>query len=165
MGEASESGPERVQRLLRAAGWSGEVVRLDASARTAAEAAEALGCAVAQIAKSLIFKGRSSGGHILVVASGSNRVDEARVAAAIGEAVGKADAAFVRERTGYAIGGVAPVGHVVPPRHILVDADLGRLDPLWAAAGHPHAVFKLSYPELLTLTGGTVAEIAAAANG
>lgn len=165
MAEVPESGPERVQRLLRAAGSSGEVVQLDSSARTAAEAATALGCAVAQIAKSLIFKGRSSGSHILVVASGSNRVDEARVAAVIGEAIGKADAAFVRERTGYAIGGVAPLGHAVAPRRTLVDADLGRFDPLWAAAGHPHAVFRLSFSELLKLTGGTVAEIAAATGG
>lgn len=163
MGENSESGTERVERLLRTAGWGGEIVRLEASARTAAEAAEALGCAVAQIAKSLIFKGQSTGGHILVVASGSNRVDEARVAAAIGEPIGKADATYVRERTGYAIGGVAPLGHAVPPRHTLIDADLGRLDPLWAAAGHTHVVFRLSFPELLKLTGGTVAEIAAAA--
>lgn len=140
-------------------------MRLDSSARTATEAASGLGCAVAQIAKSLIFKGRASGGHVLVIASGSNRVDEARVAAAIGEPIGKADAAFVRERTGYVIGGVAPLGHAVPPRHTLIDPDLGRLDPLWAAAGHPHAVFRLSFSDLLKLTGGTVAEIAAARGG
>lgn len=165
MATPSESGPERVRRVLREAGWAGEVVRLDASARTATEAAAALGCAVAQIAKSLIFKGRSSGGHVLVVASGSNRVDEAMVAATIGEAIGKADADFVRERTGYAIGGVAPVGHAMPPRHTLVDADLSRLDPLWAAAGHTHMVFRLSFGDLLRLTGGVVAEIAAAPQG
>lgn len=165
MATPSESGPERVQRVLREAGWAGEVVRLDASARTAAEAAAALGCTVAQIAKSLIFKGRLSGSHVLVVASGSNRVDEAMVAAMIGEAIGKADADFVRERTGYAIGGVAPVGHAMPPRHTLVDPDLCRLDPLWAAAGHPHIVFRLSYGDLLRLTGGVVAEIAAAPQG
>ena len=102
------------------------IVHLAASARTAAEAAAAIGCTVAQIAKSLIFKGKTSGEHILVIASGAHRVDEARVAAAIGEPLGKADADFVRERTGYAIGAVAPIGHLRPPRHVLVELGSGE---------------------------------------
>jgi len=154
------TGPERVQGLLHEAGLASEVVHLEASARTAAEAAEAIGCTVAQIAKSLVFKGSDSGDHILVIASGANRVNEARVAAVIGEPIGKADAAFVRERTGYAIGGVAPIGHAVPPRHVLVDATLEHLDPIWAAAGHPHTVFRVTFLDLLRLTAGAVVEIA-----
>ncbi len=155
-----EDGPARVQRLLREAGLPSEVVRFDASTRTAAEAAAAIGCTVAQIAKSLIFKGATSGGHILVIASGVNRANEQKVAAAIGEGIRKADADFVRERTGYVIGGVAPIGHAIRPRHTLLDASLAALDPLWAAAGHPHAVFPAKFADLMQLTGGVVTEIA-----
>lgn len=161
MTERSESGPERVERLLRAGGWTGDVVRLDSSARTAAEAAAAIGCEVAQIAKSLIFRCVASGRHLLVIASGTNRVDEAKVAGLVGEAIAKADAAFVREQTGYAIGGVAPVGHAVPPKQVLIDADLERLDPIWAAAGHPHAVFRVGFADLVRLSGGRIASVAA----
>ncbi len=150
MTDITETGPERVQRLLREAGIATDVVRFDASTRTAAEAATAIGCTVAQIAKSLIFKGASSGGHILVMASGLNRADEAKVSAAVGEGIRKADAAFVRERTGYVIGGVSPIGHDMRPRHTLIDASLAALDPLWAAAGHPHAVFRLTFADLVT---------------
>jgi prolyl-tRNA editing enzyme YbaK/EbsC (Cys-tRNA(Pro) deacylase) len=160
MSDSGESGSERVQRLIREAMGEPTIVHLAASARTAAEAAAAIGCTVAQIAKSLIFKGKTSGEHILVIASGAHRVDEARVAAAIGEPLGKADADFVRERTGYAIGAVAPIGHLRPPRHVLVDSDLANIDPLWAAAGHTHIVFRLSYADLLRLTGGRICEIA-----
>jgi prolyl-tRNA editing enzyme YbaK/EbsC (Cys-tRNA(Pro) deacylase) len=155
-----DSGPARVQRLLDEMGIASEVVRFDASTRTAAEAAAAIGCTVAQIAKSLIFKGGSSGGHILVIASGINRANEQKVAAAIGEGIRKADAEFVRERTGYVIGGVAPIGHAIKPRHTLIDASLAALDPLWAAAGHPHAVFRANFADLVRLTGGRVTEIA-----
>ena len=160
MNLAPESGSDRVLRLLRDAGCDSDVVRLESSARTAAEAAAAIGCTIAQIVKSLIFKGSESGAHILVLASGANRADEARVAKAIGEPIIKADAAFVRERTGYAIGGVAPIGHAQPPRHVLIDSALAHLDPLWAAAGHPHIVFRLTYADLLGLTGGRAMEIA-----
>lgn len=155
-----DSGPARVQRILREAGIATDVVHFDSSTRTAAEAAAAIGCSVAQIAKSLIFKGASSGAHILVMASGINRANEAKVARSIGEGIKKADAAFVRERTGYVIGGVSPIGHETRPKHILIDASLAGLDPLWAAAGHPHAVFRLTFADLVKLTGGTVAEIA-----
>ncbi len=113
---------------------------------------------MAQIAKSLVFRAKS-GKPVLVIASGVNRVDEKKVAAALGEPIGKADADFVRERTGYAIGGVAPVGHEGGVR-IFIDADLGKHETIWAAAGHPHAVFPLTPAELQRLTQGTVIAVA-----
>jgi Cys-tRNA(Pro) deacylase len=148
---------QRVQALLRDAG-SACTVEMMTTARSAAEAAAAIGCTVAQIAKSLVF--RSAGGRaVLVIASGTNRVDERKVAAALGEKIGKADADFVRDRTGYAIGGVAPVGHS-PGIRIFIDADLAKYDAIWAAAGHPHAVFRLTPDELARLTKGTVIAVA-----
>jgi prolyl-tRNA editing enzyme YbaK/EbsC (Cys-tRNA(Pro) deacylase) len=135
-----------------------EVLEFDAPTRTAAEAAAAIGCEVAQIAKSLLFRAATSGRPVLVIASGPNRVDEARVAALIGEPIGRADAAFVREKSGFAIGGVPPVGHATPPE-VLIDETLLRLDTLWAAAGTPNAVFRLTPDELVSLTGGKVAAL------
>jgi prolyl-tRNA editing enzyme YbaK/EbsC (Cys-tRNA(Pro) deacylase) len=149
---------QRVQELLRQLGSAAEVVQLAATARTSADAAAAIGCEVAQIAKSLVFRA-ASGRPVLVIASGANRIDEKKVATAMGEKIGKADADFVRDRTGFAIGGVAPVGHAVAP-HVFLDSALERLDPVWAAAGHPHAVFRTSFAELRRLTGGTVIEVA-----
>src|SRR6266550_2598859 len=134
-------GTELVQSALDAAGIEARVVELAASTRTAAEAAAAIGCSVAQIAKSLVFRGRS-GEAILVIASGTNRVDEKKLAALAGEPIAKADADFVRERTGYAIGGVPPAGHASPLR-TFIDRDLLLFDLIWAAAGTPHAVFEL----------------------
>lgn len=153
---------QRVAELLRAAGAAGPVVQLAQSTRTAADAAAAIGCTVAQIAKSIVFRSASDRA-VLVIASGANRVDEARVAAALGEGLGKADAAFVRAKTGYAIGGVCPIGWggsqrsaLAEPPHVFIDAGLQALDPIWAAAGHPHAVFRTNFTELVSLTGGTV---------
>ena len=157
MSEALSPAAERVQELLRAAGSEVRVRQLPVTARTAADAAAAIGCTVAQIAKSLVFK-TGSGKPVLVIASGVNRVDEAKIAAALGEPIGKADAGFVRHSTGYAIGGVAPIGHDTPPR-IFIDRDLRQHATLWAAAGHPHAVFPLSPAELERLTRGAVIEI------
>jgi Cys-tRNA(Pro) deacylase len=149
---------QRVQALLRDAGSACTVEMMTTTARSAVEAAAAIGCTVAQIAKSLVF--RSAGGRaVLVIASGTNRVDERKVAAALGEKIGKADADFVRDRTGYAIGGVAPVGHS-PGIRIFIDADLAKYDAIWAAAGHPHAVFRLTPDELARLTKGTVIAVA-----
>jgi prolyl-tRNA editing enzyme YbaK/EbsC (Cys-tRNA(Pro) deacylase) len=148
------SGIERFRAALESAGAAGEIVRLAATARTSADAAAAIGCTVAQIAKSLVFRA-ASGLPVLVIASGANRVDEVKVAAALGQEIGKADAAFVREKTGYAIGGVPPLGHDVRPR-VFLDEDLAALDPIWAAAGHPHAVFRTNFPELCRLTQGRV---------
>ena len=115
---------------------------LPETGKTSAEAAAGLGCSVAQIAKSILFRRREDDAPVLVVASGANRVDEKKVAAQVGE-IGRADAKFVREKTGYAIGGVCPIGHATEPV-TLIDADLLALDSLWAAAGHPHAVFNLT---------------------
>ena len=154
MSEALSPAAERVQELLRAAGSEARVRQLPITARTSADAAAAIGCTVAQIAKSLVFKSRS-GKPVLVIASGANRVDESKIATALGEPIGKADASFVRDTSGYAIGGVAPIGHAMPPR-IFIDEDLCEHASLWAAAGHPHAVFPVTAAELERLTGGTV---------
>jgi prolyl-tRNA editing enzyme YbaK/EbsC (Cys-tRNA(Pro) deacylase) len=147
----------RVQDALAAAGFGGAVVELAASTRTSAEAAAAVGCTVAQIAKSIVFRA-ASGRAVLVIASGVNRIDERKVAAALGEKIGKADADFVRERTGFVIGGVPPFGHATPP-HVLLDEDLFALAEIWAAAGTPNAVFRLTPAELVTLTGGQRADV------
>ena len=149
---------ERVQAALAEAGLQAEVREFPQSTRTAADAAAAIGCRVAQIAKSLIFKGRESGRPILVVVSGTNRVEERKVAALVGEPLEKADAAFVRSATGYAIGGVPPVGHIDPPI-TMIDEDLLQLDEIWAAAGTPNAVFALTPEALVTLTSGTVGSV------
>ena len=149
---------ERIQAALAEAGLQAKVREFPESTRTAADAAAAIGCSVAQIAKSLIFKGRQSGRSILVVASGANRVEERKVAALVGEALEKADAAFVRSATGYAIGGVPPVGHVSPPITV-IDEDLLHLDEIWAAAGTPNAVFALTPEALVALTSGTVGTV------
>lgn len=129
-----------------------------AGTRTASDAAAAIGCDVAQIVKSLVFR-RAGGAALLVLASGRNRVDERKVEALLGETVGKADAAFVRAATGFAIGGVPPAGH--PERlETLVDADLLRYDELWAAAGTPQTVFPVRPQELVAITGGRVVDVA-----
>jgi prolyl-tRNA editing enzyme YbaK/EbsC (Cys-tRNA(Pro) deacylase) len=149
----------KVQDALAGRGFPREIQELARSTRSAAEAAAALGCQVAQIAKSLVFRGTATDGVVLVIASGAHRVDEAKVAALVGEPVAKADAAFVRARTGFAIGGVPPIGHASPPRTV-IDADLLGWDEIWAAAGTPNSIFKLSPGELVALTGGAVASIA-----
>jgi prolyl-tRNA editing enzyme YbaK/EbsC (Cys-tRNA(Pro) deacylase) len=149
---------QRVAGLLVELGHDRPVVMLPATGKTSAEAAAGLGCSVAEIAKSIIFRRVEDDVPVLVIASGSNRVDEAKVAARVG-ALGKADARFVREKTGYAIGGVCPIGHAVPPV-MLLDQDLFRYDSLWAAAGHPHAVFNLTPQQLQQMTGAEVADVA-----
>lgn len=149
---------QRVQDVLNQLGIACQVVTLPASTRTAAEAAAAVGCAVGQIAKSLVFRGMTSATPILVIASGTNRVNEAQLATLIGEPIGKADAAFVRAHTGYAIGGVAPVGHPQPLR-TFIDVDLLTYAGIWAAAGTPNSVFALPPADLLRMTGGEVVTI------
>lgn len=149
----------RVQQALIDAGATGQVRTLDESARTAAEAASALGVGVGQIANSLIFA--ADGEPLLVLTSGRHRVDTAKVATIIGAAkVKRADADFVREHTGVAIGGVSPVGHPEPIR-TLVDTALADYDVVWAAAGHTHAVFSTTFDELVRLTNGTPADVGA----
>lgn len=150
---------KKVQAALAAFGLGLEVRELDASTRTASDAAKAIGCTVGQIAKSILFRAASSGRPVLVVASGVNRVDEKKVAALLGEKLGKADAEFVRSQTGFVIGGVPPVGHAVTP-DTFVDQDLMAFAEIWAAAGTPHAVFRLTPQDLARITGGRVAPIA-----
>jgi len=130
-------------------------VELPDSTRTAADAAQAIGCTVAQIAKSLIFRAEEADRPILVIASGVNRVNEKTLAAILGEKIGKADADFVRQRAGFVIGGVPPVGHIEPIETFL-DEDLLQYDEIWAAAGTPHAVFRLTPDELARATAGKV---------
>jgi len=156
----------RVRDALDAAGATGQVVVLGEHARTAAAAAEQLGMEVAQIANSLVFAVPDPGdpdgapSPLLVMTSGAHRVDTAKVAALLGvERLLRADADFVKQHTGFAIGGVAPVGHVVAPR-TLVDVTLARHDEVWAAAGHPRTVFPTTFDELVRITGGVPAEVA-----
>jgi prolyl-tRNA editing enzyme YbaK/EbsC (Cys-tRNA(Pro) deacylase) len=156
--DTSGSSADRVRAALKALGVQTDIRAFDASTRTSADAAAAIGCEVAQIAKTLVFKAKPSGRAVLVIASGSNRVSEAKLAAALGEAIGKADAAFVRDKTGFAIGGVAPVGHSEKP-FIFIDEDLLQYAVIWAAAGTPNSVFRLTPAELQRITGGRVAAI------
>jgi prolyl-tRNA editing enzyme YbaK/EbsC (Cys-tRNA(Pro) deacylase) len=152
---ASAASALKVQAVL---GPRFTVLEFDASTRTAEDAAAAIGCTVGQIAKSLVF--RSAGGKsVLVVASGANRVDEKAAGAMIGERIQRADVEFVREATGFAIGGVPPVGHATAPT-VLIDEALMAFEDIWAAAGTPNAVFRLTPSDLVALTGGAVANIA-----
>jgi prolyl-tRNA editing enzyme YbaK/EbsC (Cys-tRNA(Pro) deacylase) len=149
---------ERVRRALEHAGLQARIVELPGAARTARAAADFLGCELAQIANSLVFRA-ASGAAVLVMSSGACRVDTAKLAQLVGEPIGKADAEFVRRHTGFAIGGVAPVGHGVSK--VFVEKALAAHRELWAAAGHPHTVFRLTYAELLRITGAHEAMLAA----
>jgi prolyl-tRNA editing enzyme YbaK/EbsC (Cys-tRNA(Pro) deacylase) len=149
---------QRVQEALAALGLPCQVVELPASTRTAQEAAQAIGCSVAQIVKSLIFRGSRTGKPILVLASGANRVDEKKLGELAGEPVGKADADFVRRQTGFAIGGIPPVGHAAPIE-TYIDADLLQHEEIWAAAGTPRAVFRLKPQDLPKMSPGLVTPI------
>lgn len=157
--------PEGVQRVTEALGRSAHPhapVMLDDAARTAQQAADALGVALGQIAKSIVFRRQPDGVAVLVITSGDRRVDEKKVQALVcahGQKLGRADAEFVKARTGFSIGGVSPVGHTEPPV-TLIDQDLFRFEAIWAAAGHPHAVFQLSPRDLGALTGAPVADVA-----
>lgn len=144
----------RTQQLLADAGLAAQVVEFEQPTRTSTEAAAAIGCTVAEIAKSVVFRAKASGQAVVVVASGDNRVCEAKVAVLVGEKLGRADADFVRESTGYAIGGVSPVGHAQPVK-LLLDADLQRFATVWAAGGTPFTVFPLTPAELQQLTGAS----------
>lgn len=151
----SQDSVERVRTALAELGLQTEIKEFAASTRTSADAAAAIGCAVAQIAKSLVFRARPSGRAILVMASGANRVDEARLAAAFGEPIGKADAEFVRAETGFAIGGVSPVGHGIRLK-TFIDEDLMGFAEIWAAAGSPNSVFRLTPQDLVKITQGQI---------
>ena len=150
-------GFRRVTQALTEAGHAHAPLWLEASARTSQEAADALGVAVGQIAKSVVFRRRSDDAAVLVITSGDRRVDEKRVAAHTG-ALARADAEFVKGSTGFSIGGVAPVGHSTPPV-TLIDRELFRFAEIWAAAGHPNGVFRLTPQQLQQLTGAPVADV------
>ena len=152
----------RVRKALEEAGLASEIVELPGAARTAKQAADFLGCEVGQIANSLVFRAQTSGQPLLVMSSGAKRVDVNRLAQIAGEPVGKADADFVRSSTGFVIGGVAPVGHAQALR-TFVEESLAAYAEIWAAAGHPHTVFRLTYADLLRITGGTAVRAAATA--
>jgi len=152
------SSAQKVQDILERFGLAGQVVELPASTRTAKDAAAAVGCAVEQIVKSLIFAGAETNRPVLVVASGPNRVNENRIGELFSEPIKKADAEFVRQVTGYAIGGVPPVGHEIDIE-TFIDEDLLQYAEIWAAAGTPNAVFKLTPSDLVTMTGGSVVSI------
>ena len=149
----------RVRDALLSLGLPADIHRLADSTRTAPEAAAAVGCELGAIVKSLVFRGTSSGDPLLALVSGSNRADEALVAGAFGEPVERPDAAYVREATGYSIGGIPPVGHPAPVR-VVVDEDLLRFETVWAAAGNPHAVFPIAPADLVGVTGGIVTRLA-----
>jgi prolyl-tRNA editing enzyme YbaK/EbsC (Cys-tRNA(Pro) deacylase) len=148
----------RVAQLLRDAGLEGNVVEFEQPTRTSADAAAAIGCSVAEIAKSIVFRGVTSGQAVIVVASGTNRVSEEKVAAKVGEKLARADADFVRTATGYVIGGVAPVGHAQPVK-LLLDEDLRQFATVWAAAGTPFTVFPIQPDDLPRLTNAAWADV------
>jgi len=157
--EGRPEGFRQVARALADAGHPHAPVFLDAAVRTSQDAADALGIQVGQIAKSIVFRRRADDAAVLVVTSGDRRVDERKVATLVG-ALGRADAAFVKAKTGFSIGGVAPIAHATPPV-TLIDRELFRFDEIWAAAGHPNGVFRLSPLQLEALTGAPVADVVA----
>lgn len=154
-------GVQRVAAALAALGHPHTPVMLSGAARTAQQAADALGVALGQIAKSIIFRRKHDDAAVLVITSGDLRVDEKKVQAIVcaeGEKLGQADAEFVKNKTGFSIGGVSPLAHAAP-LVTLIDNQLFRFDELWAAAGHPHGVFRLSPADLKNLTGAPVHDV------
>src|SRR4030042_2238872 len=149
---------QKVQDALKALGFANELTELQSTPRTSPEAAQTVGCQVGQIAKSIIFRRKQRDQPILVITSGSNRVNEKRIEELISERLGKADADYVRKNTGFAIGGVLPVGHL-EKLDIFIDEDLLQYEEIWAAAGSPNAVFKLTPSDLIKMTGGRVVSI------
>lgn len=158
MKEINSSSVRKVKVAIARKGYSFEIKVLPDSTRTAKEAAEAIGCTIPEIAKSLIFKGAESDNPILVIASGSNRVDTEKISKLVNEKVVKADADFIRSETGFAIGGIPPVGHKYS-LNTIIDEDLMNFDVIWAAAGTPFAVFSLHSKELENITGGNIATV------
>jgi Cys-tRNA(Pro) deacylase len=153
-----KSSVKRVEAALEALGVAYEIRQFDSSARSAEEAAAAIGCLVDQIVKSLIFRAEASDRSVLVVASGSNRVDEKALGALLGEKIKRADADFVRRRTGFAIGGVPPLAHDHSPE-VFIDRDLLAFESVWAAAGTPNSVVRLRTEDLERVTGGRVVDV------
>ena len=155
---ALPASARRVQDALLRLGIESTVIELPVAARTSQQAADALGVEVGRIAKSLVFRAADSGRAVLVIAAGDRRVDEARVAEALGEPIGRAAPEFVRETSGFAIGGVAPLGHPAP-LVTFIDTSLRRFDTVWAAGGTPHCVFPVSPEALLAASGGREIDI------
>ena len=149
---------QKVQDALKSLGFQNQIIELQSTTRTSAEAVQAVGCQVEQIAKSIVFKGKQTYKPILVIASGPNRVNEKKIAEVIAEPVGKADADTVRRKTGFVIGGVPPIGHLEKPE-VFIDEDLLQYEEIWAAAGNPNAVFRLTPSDLVKMTGGRVVTI------
>lgn len=158
-GVLEKAAVRRAKSAMNELAMSGEIKLLSDSARTALDAANALGIQVGQIASSIVFK-LPDGAALLVITSGRHRVDTELVARSIGvEALGRADADYVKERSGYSVGGVAPIGWITPPAKIIVDLALSEYDVAWAAAGHPHTVFPTSFQELVKVTGGVAMKV------
>ncbi|MBM3152055.1 MAG: YbaK/EbsC family protein [Chloroflexi bacterium] len=151
----TSSSTRKVKENMRALGFACEILELSESARTVPDAARAIGCKLGQIVKSLIFKGQSTGKTILALVSGLNRADEGKLSVLVGEPIGRADPEFVRLVTGFAIGGVPPVGHP-QPIETYIDQDLMQYDTVWSAAGTPYAVFGSTPADLARMTGGKV---------
>lgn len=158
LAKSLKESAQRIQTKLAELGYANEVIELPDSTRTAREAADAIGCDVGQIAKSIVFRLKLADRPLLVVASGVNRVDEQRIESHLHDTLGKADADFVRSRTGFVIGGVPPLGHAEPVL-TFIDADLLHYKTIWAAAGHPKAVFELTPEQLVDMTKGQVLTI------
>lgn len=155
MSKEPGSSVKKVQQTLKSLGFSDEIVVFPDSTRTANEAAQAVGCSLGQIVKSLVFRGAQSHKPVLALVSGANRVNEKRLGLLLGEEIEKADADFVRHHTGFAVGGVPPVGHV-ERLATFIDRDLLQYDEIWASAGSPHTVFRLTPGDLQRMTGGEV---------
>jgi prolyl-tRNA editing enzyme YbaK/EbsC (Cys-tRNA(Pro) deacylase) len=150
---------QSIQAALAKKGLECKVVELSDSTRTAQDAASSIGCEVSQIIKSLIFKTKTTHKPVLILASGPNRVNEKVIESYVGEKITKADADFVRDVTGFAIGGIPPIGHKQNIEFIFVDEDLFKFDSIWAAAGTPNAVFNLKVQDLVEMTDGRVVSI------
>jgi len=156
--ETLSPSAQKVQDFLLALGFDCKVIEFQDSTRTSAEAAARISCQIGQIVKSLIFRGQTTAKPVLILTSGANRVDESRLSRYAGESIGRADAEFVRTTTGFAIGGVPPIGHVQPLETYL-DEDLLQYEIIWAAAGTPNAVFELTPSILLKMTRGKVVRV------
>ncbi len=149
---------QKIQNLLNSLGYSYRVIEHAESTRTAQEAAERAGCELGQIVKSLIFRGKTSGKPVLVLTSGANRVDEKLISQYAGEPIGRADAEFVRQVTGFAIGGIPPVGHA-EKMDTYLDEDFLQFQVVWAAAGTPNAIFELKTEDLQKMTDGKISKV------
>lgn len=158
MKKALRQSAQKVQDILISKGFSCEVVEMEETTRSAADAAKVVGCEVGQIVKSLVFRGKMTGSPYLILASGANRVDEKKLARHLSEPVKMADADFVRQTTGYVIGGVPPLGHLISMKAI-IDINLCGYREIWAAAGTPYAVFKLTPDDLKRMTDGQAVSI------